>query len=86
MAHIEHITVDGERWDQIAWRYYRNVNLQTEIISANRHLFLTKPVTPIPAILTGGIALKVPVLEERRDETTLPPWKRGAPLPPVTSL
>jgi hypothetical protein len=32
---IEHITLAGERWDLLAWRYYRNATLYSPIIMAN---------------------------------------------------
>lgn len=81
MAHLIHITRDNDRWDIIAWDYYRSVRLQSEIIAANRDLFVTRPATPLPAVLPAGIELRIPVLEEERDESRLPPWKRGAPSP-----
>ena len=81
-AYLEHVTVLNDRWDLIAWKYYRSVRLQSKIIAANRALFLGPPVTRIPAILPAGLVIRVPVLEEAFDESRLPPWKRGAPAAP----
>lgn len=84
-GYFEHVTSPGERWDLIAWRYYRDVRRQRELIAANRHLFVD-PIRSIPAILKGGLTLRVPVLEAAIDETNLPPWKRGQPAAPVAAI
>jgi nucleoid-associated protein YgaU len=68
--YIEHVTVEGERWDQIADRYYGNPYQYEPIVRAN-------PTVPISPSLAGGIVLRVPVLAA--DVTLavdLPPWKR----------
>ena len=79
-GYFTHVTGQGERWDLIAWRYYRDADKQSVIIQANRDLFVD-PIRPIPAILPMGLTLKIPVIEQSLDETMLPPWKRGAPRP-----
>lgn len=79
-GHFEHETVEGERWDLVAWRYYRDVTKQSVIVRANRHLFLD-PVRPLPMVLPMGLRLKIPIVEERLDESLLPPWKRNQPRP-----
>lgn len=68
---IEHITVDGDRWDNLAWQYYGDANAYERIIAAN-------PEVPIIPILPGGITLLIPVIEEDETESTteLPPWKQ----------
>lgn len=68
---IEHITVDGDRWDNLAWQYYGDANDYERIISAN-------PEVLIIPILPGGIRLLIPVIEEDETESTteLPPWKQ----------
>lgn len=66
---IEHITREGERWDQIADRYYGDPFGYEPIITAN-------PYVPIVPILDAGTLLLVPVLEEPVVlEADLPPWK-----------
>lgn len=79
-GYFEHVTSEGERWDLIAWAYYRDVAKQSLIIRANRHLF-ADPLRPIPAVLSMGIPLRIPIVEQRPDETMLPPWKRNRPRP-----
>lgn len=68
---IEHTTVDGDRWDNLAWQYYGDANDYERIIAAN-------PEVLIIPILPGGIRLLIPVIEEDETESTteLPPWKQ----------
>lgn len=73
---IEHTTVAGERWDHIAYKYYGDAKRIRELIRANRDLFLDD-LTPIPLVFTGGITIKVPVVEaDQLDAAKLPIWKR----------
>lgn len=75
-AYFEHRTIDGDRWDLIAYHYYGDATRQDVLLDANRHLFL-HPVTVPPLILPAGLVLKVPVLDaEAADPDALPPWKR----------
>ena len=71
MEYIEHITLDGDRWDRIAHLYYGDASRISPLAEANEHLRLL-PVLP------GGLPLRVPILED--DATLLPedlpPWKR----------
>lgn len=69
--YVEHVTSDGERWDQIAHRYYGDVYGYERILAANPHV-------PIRPVLPGGIRLLIPVLEAQPDAAELPPWKRGS--------
>lgn len=70
---IEIITIEGDRWDLIAWRAYGDVNAQERIIRAN-------PDIPIRSRLPGGLRVLVPVISRAEagltDESTLPPWRR----------
>lgn len=68
---IEYITVDGDRWDNLAWQYYGDANAYEQIIAAN-------PEVEIIPILPGGIKLLIPVIEDDETESTteLPPWKQ----------
>lgn len=77
MAFVEYITQPNDRWDLIAHKHYGAVRLQSAIIDANRHLFASRPMQPLPAILPAGITLRIPVLDEQPDDSLLPPWKRG---------
>lgn len=65
-----YITKDGDRWDLIAYKYYKNPAMYEKIIKAN-------PNVPIEPILSAGINLKIPVLEESSTiKFDLPPWKK----------
>ena len=70
---LEHITVDGDRWDNLAWQYYGDAFAYERIIAAN-------PEVQIEPILPGGIRLLIPVIEDTDAETAnseeFPPWKR----------
>lgn len=75
--YFEHLTQPGERWDVIAWHYYRDASKQDLLIAANRHLFLAA-LAPVPAILPAGTIIRVPVISQASlDDALLPPWKRG---------
>ncbi|MCT4654355.1 MAG: tail protein X [Cohaesibacter sp.] len=75
--YFNHLTQTGERWDVIAWRYYKDPEKQDLLIEENRHLFLDN-LDPVPAILPTGTKLCVPVIEQASiNDALLPPWKRG---------
>ncbi|EDS5484656.1 tail protein X [Salmonella enterica] len=65
--YLEHITSDGERWDQIAYRYYGDPMGYSRIIMANPHI----AVTPV---LSAGQRLAIPVIDDHRVTGDLPPW------------
>ena len=71
MGYIEHITLDGDRWDRIAHLYYGDASRISPLAEANEHLRLL-PVLP------GGLPLRVPILEDDANllPEDLPPWKR----------
>ncbi len=78
LGYFEHKTMDGDRWDLLAYRYYGDQYKQGIIIEANRSLFLTPPSHPSdaspepppdsptivipPLILSAGLTLKIPVI------------------------
>jgi phage tail protein X len=69
---IQHTTIDGERWDFIAQKYYGKASMMNAIIAAN-------PDVPLYDILPAGIVLDIPILESVNDATSanqLPPWKQ----------
>ncbi|MEX3690083.1 tail protein X [Paraburkholderia sp. BR14263] len=71
---LRHVTVDGERWDTIAWNYYGDPTAYGRIIEAN-------PAADIKPTLLGGMVLLIPILtadEVDTQQTTqdLPPWKQ----------
>lgn len=72
MEYIEHKTIAGERWDQLAFRYYGSAMLYEPIIRAN-------PYVAIEPILAEGIVLRIPLLEQTEiaeDLGDLPPWRQ----------
>jgi phage tail protein X len=72
----EHVTIEGERWDQISLRHYGEPFRYEPIIVAN-------PEVAIVPILPSGLVLRIPLLDEAAesdvlDAADLPPWKRPA--------
>lgn len=68
--YYSYITKDCDRWDLIAYKFYKNPTMYEEIIKANPHV-------PIEPILQPGIKLKIPVFEESETiKFELPPWKK----------
>lgn len=69
MSHLTHITQDGERWDTLAWKYYRDVTQMGLLIEANQH-------APIAATLPAGLVIQIPLIQQQPESTQgLPPWK-----------
>ncbi|PIQ25423.1 hypothetical protein COW20_15290 [bacterium (Candidatus Blackallbacteria) CG13_big_fil_rev_8_21_14_2_50_49_14] len=66
--YLEHITKEGERWDNIAWQYYRDINQIGLLIETNPH-------APIAPALPSGLKLYIPLIEQAADIVGLPPWK-----------
>ncbi|WP_095128655.1 tail protein X [Pseudomonas sp. Irchel s3h14] len=66
---IAHVTTEGERWDQLAWRYYGDAHRYLPIVEANTHV-------PITAALPAGLTLAIPILEPVATAEDLPPWMR----------
>jgi phage tail protein X len=66
---ITHVTTEGERWDQLAWRYYGDAHRYLPMVQANPHV-------PITAILPSGLTLAIPILEPVTSAQDLPPWMR----------
>lgn len=68
--YYSYITKDNDRWDWIAYKFYKNPAMYEEIIKAN-------PNVEIEPILPAGIKLKIPVIEESETiKFELPPWKK----------
>lgn len=71
VEYVEHVTVDGDRWDLLAWRYYGDPHGYERIITAN-------PEVAITAALPGGLSLRIPVISDAPAASAdLPPWKRA---------
>jgi len=65
--YLTHVTTDGERWDQLAQRYYGDALLYETIIAAN-------PNVPISTTLRGGLRLVIPIIERADLYEEAPPW------------
>lgn len=68
---IEHITTEGERWDNLAYRYYGDPLGYERIIVANPHI-------AISTTLTSGLRLRIPVIgaAQVHNVNEVPPWLR----------
>ena len=71
---IEHIVLEAQRWDTLAWLYYDDSGQYGRIMQAN-------PAVDITKHLSAGTLVLVPVLplsEVQQVQATndLPPWKR----------
>ena len=67
--YIEHVTLQDERWDLLAWKYYGDATLYGPIIRAN-------PGVPIVGAFDAGTVLQVPILQKASDVSNdLPPWE-----------
>lgn len=69
---IQHTTIEGERWDAIAHKYYGEASMMNDIIRNN-------PSVPLYDILPAGIVLDIPIIESneiKAGSDQLPPWKR----------
>lgn len=72
MKALIHITREGERWDGIAWAYYRDVRQTVRLLEVNPHL-------PAGPTLPSGLRVVVPLIERDAsaiDPARLPPWRR----------
>lgn len=65
-----HITSEGERWDQLANKYYGDPFAYERIIAENPHV-------PITECLPSGVRLLIPVIQEPETMSEdLPPWMK----------
>lgn len=63
-----YITSQGERWDQIAWAFYKNPSMTAPLVQAN-------PQYADRVIFESGLSLQIPILTAS-PPSTLPPWKQ----------
>lgn len=69
---IPHITIAGERWDTLAFKFYGDATLFGPIIQTN-------PQIPIEPAFEAGLNIGVPILvvnPATQNQADLPPWKR----------
>jgi phage tail protein X len=70
MAHTKYITIQGDRWDTIAYKAYGDATKFSVIIEAN-------PFIPKTAVLNSGITLFIPLMDRPQlNSSLLPPWKQ----------
>lgn len=72
MAFLEYTTSSGDRWDQIAFKYYGDATKMNTIRDANQDI-------PSYDKLPAGLKIKIPILEDDTgivDITKLPIWKQ----------
>lgn len=70
MAYTRYTTVQGDRWDTVAFKAYGDATLYSEIVQAN-------PTVPKDVVIPSGIVLNIPIRENSvSNKTTLPPWKQ----------
>jgi phage tail protein X len=71
---LRHVTLEGERWDTIAWNYYGDPFNYEPIIEAN-------PAVNMAPTLPAGTLLLIPILSldqqnAQQVSNDLPPWKQ----------
>lgn len=65
-----YITKTNDRWDLIAYKFYKDATKYEPIIKAN-------PTIAITPVLKPGIKLKIPVLQkDSQINFVLPPWRK----------
>lgn len=68
---MTYTTVQGDKWDSIAYTLYGDTRFTDVLIEANaeyRWIY----------IFSAGVALEVPEVETRITADDLPPWKRAS--------
>lgn len=78
---IQHTTIDGQRWDQIAIEYYGSLTLNINGVekSSIGALIDANPDVPVYDVFPGGVVLDIPIIDSVEvvtDAERLPPWKR----------
>ena len=71
MESFNYTTIEGDRLDTLAHRFYGTNAGISVIVDAN-------PTTPITAVFPVGTPLIIPIIDDTRiiDKTNLPPWKQ----------
>ena len=66
---IIHVTIEGERMDQIAHQYYGDVSLVPLLWDHN-------PKLGIRRNYPAGLEIYVPIIKKQQSAKSLPPWLR----------
>ena len=71
MSSFNYVTQQGDRIDQLAYRFYGNMRGISILVDANVNV-------PLDAIFPFGTALVIPIIDDTQiiDNENLPPWKR----------
>lgn len=72
MSSINYTTKQGERWDQLAHRYYGTVKSMNILTDAN-------PTVSLSPIIDSGTNLIIPIVDNSSDTVitkNTPPWKK----------
>lgn len=70
MAYTKYTTIEGDRWDTIAYKAYGDATKFSVIIEVN-------PFVPKSDVLPSGLTLYIPLMDRPQINTSLlPPWKR----------
>ena len=67
MEYLIYTTIEGDRWDLIAWAQYGNAMLYPLILQAN-------PSVTLDPVLPGGISLKIPIIDPPAENPAWAPW------------
>ncbi len=73
MANTQYRTIEGDRWDLIAYKAYGDATKFVGLLEANKPLAIEK-------VLPAGLKINIPILEDENSGSVqsdlLPPWKR----------
>lgn len=70
MEYTRYTTVQGDRWDTVAFKAYGDATQYSAIVEAN-------PTVPKGPVLPAGTILNIPVIDSPTVDTSiLPPWKQ----------
>lgn len=70
-TYLKHIVKQGERWDNLSYRYYGNAFEYERIMKANPHISLCE-------VLPTGVTVYIPVLNVKpTNNAKMPPWLQG---------
>jgi len=79
----QYVTLQGDRWDTIAWKAYGTVGQITvpdgRKLNAFQYIMEENPSVAIYKKFPAGIRIKIPIIERAEiltDTELLPPWKR----------
>lgn len=69
LKYMEYDTENGDTFDSLAFQFYTDEMLASEIIKAN-------PMYADTLIFEDTVTLKIPIFEQVTLPSTLPPWRR----------